>query len=286
MPRYPYFDDEWYEHSQPRPVADGIKAKTARGAFGASWWARRWIAVLESFGWGSRLQRGRSYARRGQVVSIDLQTGKVRAKVQGSRATPYKVQIEIRPLTDEQWERAIDGMAQQAIFAAKLLAGEMPQNIEEAFEAAGVPLFPQSTRDITTDCSCPDWANPCKHIAAVYYLLGERFDEDPFLLFQLRGRTREQIVEALRSRRAAAVDLPGAEATPSEPVPALADQLDSFYGTGPDVHNIAVQIAAPDVEASILRRLGTAPAGTDPDLRAIYRAMAAHALDKVFGAEE
>ncbi len=81
MPRYPYFDDEWYERSQPQPVRDGIKAKTARGAFGASWWARRWIAVLESFGWGSRLQRGRSYARRGQVVSIDLQTGKVRAKV-------------------------------------------------------------------------------------------------------------------------------------------------------------------------------------------------------------
>ncbi len=286
MPRYPYFDDEWYEHSQPRPVADGIKAKSARGAFGASWWARRWIAVLETFGWSSRLQRGRSYARRGQVVSIDIQTGKVQANVQGSRATPYKVRIEIRPLTDAQWERAIVGMAHQAIFAAKLLAGEMPQNIEEAFEAAGVPLFPQSTRDIATDCSCPDWANPCKHIAAVYYLLGERFDEDPFLLFQLRGRTREQIVEALRSRRAAAVDLPGAEVTPSEPVPALADQLDTFYGTGPEVHNIAVQIAAPDVEASILRRLGTAPAGVDPDLRAIYRAMTAHALDKVFGTEE
>jgi hypothetical protein len=57
MPRYPYVDDEWYEHSQPRPVADGIKAKTARGAFGASWWAKCWLAVLESFGWGSRLQR-------------------------------------------------------------------------------------------------------------------------------------------------------------------------------------------------------------------------------------
>ncbi len=284
MPRY--WDDEWYEPSRPRPAKDGIKAKNVRGAFGTSWWAKRWIAVLETFGWGSRLTRGRSYARQGQVLNIDLQVGRVNAKVQGSRATPYKVKIEIPPLGDAQWERAVDSMAEQAIFAAKLLAGEMPQNIEDAFTAAGVPLFPRSTRDIITACSCPDPANPCKHIAAVYYLLGERFDEDSFLIFHLRGRTREQIVDALRARRASATgDAPDQPAAPVEPVPGLADLLGTFYQAGPELETVSVQVAAPEVETGILRRLGAAPADTDADLRAVYRAMTPYVLDKVFGEE-
>jgi uncharacterized Zn finger protein len=194
------------------------------------------------------------------------------------------VKIEIPPLTGEQWERAIDGMAQQAIFGAKLLAGEIPQNIEEAFLAAGMSLLPQRAQEITTQCSCPDYANPCKHIAAVYYLLGERFDEDPFLIFHLRGRTREQIVDALRARRAAATgDGPEREALPVEPVPQLADLLSTFYQAGAEMQNIAIHIAAPEIEAAILRRLGDPPAGTYPDLRATYQAMSAHVLDKVLG---
>ena len=281
-----YWDDEWYEPSRPRRVKDGIKAKNVRGAFGTSWWAKRWIAVLESFGWGSRLTRGRSYARQGQVLNIDLQVGRVNARVQGSRATPYKVKIEIPPLNDAQWERAIDGMAEQAIFAAKLLASEMPQNIEDAFTAAGVPLFPQSAWDVATDCSCPDPANPCKHIAAVYYLLGERFDEDPFLIFHLRGRTREQIVDALRARRASVMeDTPQELAAPVEAVPGLADLLGTFYEAGPELETVVPQIAAPEVQAGLLRRLGAAPAGADADLRAVYQAMTVHVLNKVFGEE-
>ena len=283
MPRH--WDGDWYEPSRPRP-ADGIKAKNVRGAFGASWWAKRWIAVLETFGWGSRLTRGRSYARKGQVLNIDLQVGRVNARVQGSRATPYKVRLEIPPLGDAQWERAVDSMAEQAIFAAKLLAGEMPQNIEDAFTAAGVPLFPQSAQDIATDCSCPDYANPCKHIAAVYYLLGERFDDDPFLLFHLRGRTREQIVDALRARRASVIsETREVYAAPVEAVPGLADLLGTFYAAGPELDTMSVRIAAPEMEASILRRLGAAPADTEPDLRAVYKAMTTHVLNRAFGEE-
>ncbi len=284
MPRH--WDDGWYEPSRPRPVKDGIKAKNVRGTFGSSWWAKRWIAVLETFGWGSRLTRGRSYARQGQVLNIDLQVGRVTARVQGSRATPYKVKLDMPPLHDTHWERAIDGMAEQAIFAAKLLASEMPQNIEDAFMAAGVPLFPQSAQDIATDCSCPDYANPCKHIAAVYYLLGERFDEDPFLLFHLRGRTRAQIVDALRARRASATaDTAKALAAPVEAVPGLADVLETFYLAGPELASVSPQIAAPEVEAGILRSLGAAPADVDTDLRGVYQAMTPHVLTKVFGEE-
>ncbi len=220
------------------------------------------------------------------MLNIDLEVGRVNAKVQGSQRTPYRVKIAIPPLADAQWERAIDAMAQQAIFAAKLLAGEMPQNIEEAFAEASVALFPESARDIATDCSCPDFANPCKHIAAVYYLLGEHFDEDPFLIFHLRGRTREQIVDALRARRAAAaVDTPESPALPAETVPPLADLLGSFYTAGPDLQTISVQIAAPEVQAGLLRRLGPAPAGADTDLRAVYRAMTQHVLTRLYGEE-
>ncbi len=278
-----YWEGEWYEPSRPREVADGIKAKSQRGGFASSWWAKRWIEVLEGFGWGNRLQRGRSYARKGQVASLAIGTGQVKAKVQGSRATPYSVTLKIKPLTDTQWDRVIDAMSERAIFAAKLLAEEMPQNIEEAFHAADVVLLPQSSGDITADCSCPDFANPCKHIAAVYYLLGERFDDDPFLIFQLRGRSREQVLEALRSRRAALSESAGPEPDfAAEPAPALSDLLEHYYQAGPELQRIQISIAAPNIEASVLKRLGPAPADSDTALRRVYHETGRQILARLF----
>jgi uncharacterized Zn finger protein len=279
----------WYESTQPREVKDGIKAKSQRGTFGTSWWAQRWIKVLEQFGWGSRLQRGRSYARKGQVASIDIAAGKVQAQVQGSRSTPYKVSLQIAELSAAQWQQAIDAMAAQAIFAAKLLAGEMPQDIEQAFAAADIALLPQSSRDIKATCSCPDAANPCKHIAAVYYLLGERFDEDPFLIFQLRGRSREQVLTDLQARRSAGSAPVDAEdttlAVPVAPVPALNDLLDRYYVAGEALDQVQVQIAAPQVEAAVLKRFGPAPLDTGKQLRKVYRAISERTLERVYGEE-
>ncbi|WP_324718068.1 SWIM zinc finger family protein [Carboxydochorda subterranea] len=194
----------WPERTQPIPVEGGIRARSRKGAIGETWWSRRWVAVLESFGYGNRLARGRVYARRGQVLAIDVHPGQAKARVQGFRVTPYRVEIRLPVLTDPQWEAATRQMASRAVFAAQLLAGEMPEDIEEAFETAGLSLFPKSSRELVTSCSCPDWANPCKHVAAVYYLLAEEFDRDPFLLFTLRGRTKEQLLEALRALRAGA----------------------------------------------------------------------------------
>ena len=153
--------------------------------------------MLESFDIGARLGRGRSYARKGQVLSIDIATGLVRAKVQGSSPKPYQVTIKVKPLPESDWKKLAVALAKQAIFAAKLLAGEMPQEIEQAFAAIGLSLFPEKLRDLETSCSCPDWSNPCKHVAAVYYLLGEEFDRDPFLIFRLRGMSREAFLESL-----------------------------------------------------------------------------------------
>jgi uncharacterized Zn finger protein len=277
----------FYPPSTPIRTDKGIRARSQRGAFGESWWAKRWITALDRFGWGSRLQRGKTYARQGQVLQIDFAGMKIKAKVQGSRPKPYDVTIEIQPIGAPQWEQAIDALAGQAIFAAKLLAGEMPHDIESAFDATGVPLFPLGPQDISASCSCPDYANPCKHIAAVYFLLGERFDEDPFLIFQARGRTREQIVEALRARRASASA--GAEptqASPVEPVAPLSELLPSFYQAGAGLDTIQAQLAAPEVEAALLRRMGSAPAEIDADLRSIYRAISAQALERVLGEED
>ena len=272
---------EWREH-KPRLPADGIRAKSQRGEFGESWWAKRWIGVLEGFGYGSRLTRGRTYARGGAVLSIEFSKGKVSARVQGSRPTPYQVTIAVPALNDAQWQRAIDAMAAQAIFSAKLLAGEMPQEIEQAFAQAKVPLFPQSAHDITTTCSCPDVANPCKHIAAVYYLLGERFDEDPFLLFELRGRKKDQIIAALRVQRADTVA--AAPDRPPEPerAPPLGELLATFDAPGAELAQIAPHIAAPPMASPMLRRYGPSPADTSNELHDIYRALTRAGLDRLF----
>ncbi|MBD2328136.1 metal-binding protein [Alkalinema sp. FACHB-956] len=165
------------------------------------WWAQRWIDVLESFGFRQRLARARTYVREGHVLNLDFQGSNVTAQVRGTAPDPYQVKLKLDPFTDEQWEFVIDSMADRAIFSAKLLAGEMPQNIEEVFISNGLSLFPFSKFDIHSHCNCPDPVNPCKHIGAVYYLLGDRFSEDPFVLFQLRGRTKDSILEALRQRR-------------------------------------------------------------------------------------
>jgi uncharacterized Zn finger protein len=220
------FDDRFWPESRPRKVKGGIKARSQRGGFGTQWWAKRWIAVLESLNLGARLQRGRRYARAGQVLEIVIGPALVTARVQGSRARPYQVTIRVAKLARPTWQKIAEYVAREARFAAKLLGGEMPQDIEEAFDAVGASLFPTTLRELHTDCSCPDWANPCKHIAATYYLIGEEFDRDPFLLFALRGATKAEMLADLQD---AGPPLPS---QPSAPSP-LPTQLDAFWGGTP-----------------------------------------------------
>ncbi|AUT02223.1 hypothetical protein CLI64_18540 [Nostoc sp. CENA543] len=165
------------------------------------WWSQRWLELLDSYRFKKRLERARNYARQGNVLSIEFKGAKVLAKVQGSEVEPYKVSLSLDSFSDEEWGYIIETMSKKAVFAAKLLAGEMPQNIEEVFTANGLSLFPFTLGDVHSKCSCPDKANPCKHIGAIYYQLGDRFSEDPFVLFQLRGRTKEQIISDLRHLR-------------------------------------------------------------------------------------
>lgn len=246
----------YFPRSQPRQAKGGIKAQTTRGGFGKSWWASRWIAVLESFNIGARLGRGRSYARGGQVLSIDIEEARVTAKVQGSRPKPYDVTIEVKTLKKSDWRKVSDSLSKQAIFVARLLAGEMPENIEDAFKQAGVSLFPGTSKDLRTECSCPDWSNSCKHIAAVYYLLGEEFDRDPFLIFKLRGMDRSKLVGLLHE--GAPADSAGPQTPSVEPQP-LAVEPARFWGEDA-MHDAPVGDACiPSVAAALPKRLGSFP---------------------------
>lgn len=196
------FGDRWYPPSRPREVKDGLKARTARGAIGATWWSRRFLTVLESFAMGSRLTRGRNYARRGQVISLEVGPGEVRSRVQGSRVRPYDVRIGLPAFSQLVWAKAEIALSEQALPAALLLAGQVPPELEDLFGAAGAPLFPQTVRELDQHCSCPDGSVPCKHLAATFYLLAEAFDDDPFLILRWRGRDRDALLGRLRELRA------------------------------------------------------------------------------------
>jgi uncharacterized Zn finger protein len=263
----------WYQYESSGPIAvdGGIKAKSKRGAIGEQWWSRRFIAVLESYGMSSRLQRGRSYARKGQVLEFTLATGKVTARVQGSRRTPYRVSLAVKPLTAAQWQSVESLLASQALFRARLLAGEMPAEIESVFDSCGTPLFPSSARDLAMDCNCPDWEVPCKHLAAVCYVLAESFDDDPFAMLALRGKDRMSLLAALRQHGPAAA--PRAESAPraAGATPALAlladvtgvpleESLADFWSPGLSQARLRVLPPSPVAPPDLLLRLAKPPA--------------------------
>jgi uncharacterized Zn finger protein len=256
----------WWRYYTPKPareVKGGIKAQSRRGAFVTNWWGRRWISGLESFEIGERLSRGRTYARKGQVMDIEIEPGVVRARVQGSRSRPYEVEIQFQPLSRTQWRQVAKALGGRFITLAKLLAGEMPEETEEVFLSAGLSLFPHQLRDLKTGCSCPDWSNPCKHTAAVFYLLAEEFDHDPFLLFKLRGLSRQELFELLGY----GLGLPAAPVLPEPDQIGVAESLleepslepSSFWGDEDLPSDLFGEVKLPEIAAALPKRLGNFP---------------------------
>ncbi len=245
----------------PLPTQTGIQTRSQRGEFAKNWWARRWLETLERLMQGVRLSRGQYYARIGQIVSLEEIKGGVLARVQGSRPKPYRVTIQLAPFNIKQWEKVFDLLSEKAIYMAKLLVGEMPQDIESVFNQAGVSLFPEHAADLQMKCTCPDKITPCKHVAATHYILGDRFDEDPFLIFRMRGRSQEQILEALRQRRGAEADMdidyreyPARNTTPEKP--RFPETLEHFWDIQDDINQVNVQVRMPNIPQPLLKRLG------------------------------
>jgi len=178
--------------------------------FGTTWWGRLWITALEQLGddFENRLPRGKKYAEEGAVSHFTVNPGEIQAKVHGRKT--YNVTLGLPALTGAQWEKALQRIHQESRFVASLLAGEMPQGLDETFRESGASLYPRVPKELQTHCDCPDWANPCKHVAAVCYIMAEALDRDPWLLFDLRGRTREEVLAALQAMM---------EVPPVEPAP-------------------------------------------------------------------
>lgn len=192
------WDDQWRRYPESRPLAaDGIATSKQRGAMASTWWSRRFVDVLTSYGLGARMQRGRRYARSGQVLSLEVSHGLVTAQVQGSRRTPYLVSVRAPVANEAAWDRLDATLRAKVGFVARLLAGEVPPELEQACDEAGITLFPDRWSALTTACNCPDWENPCKHLAAVLYVFADQLDADPWLLFTWRGRTRDQMLAHL-----------------------------------------------------------------------------------------
>lgn len=180
-------------------------APVKRRTFGNTWWGEAWIKALEGRAVHdpNRLPRGRTYARQARADDLAIEPGWVRAWVQGSRPEPYEVVLKVRPFRDDEWDSVFDAIASKAAHAAALLDGELDPGVLADAEAVEVDLLPRSG-ELRTACNCPDWAEPCKHAAAVCYLVADALDRDPFVLLLLRGLDRTAVIEAIRSRRAGA----------------------------------------------------------------------------------
>lgn len=259
---YPYNRNRYgyFPKSTPRQAKGGVKAQSKRGAFAASWWGKRWIEIVEKSNIGARLGRGKNYARKGQVLGIEIEKGAVKAKVQGSRRTPYSIKMEVKVLTKTEWDQVIETLSHQPIFMAKLLAGEMPDDIEYVFHDLALSLFPSLDIDIKTDCNCPDWSNPCKHIAAVFYLLGEEFDRDPFLIFRMRGITRDELLSQISKF---------SQGETVNPKPAMEEEIiaqellpadETAFWKGKAIPaDIFGELICPPIDAALPKRLGKIP---------------------------
>lgn len=241
-----YFFDNYV--STPKSVKGGIKAKNQSGRFVKKWWGKRWIEVLESFHIGARLSRGRSYARQGQVTDLEISKGLVNAKVQGSYSSAYKVEIKLNAYSNEQWKGISETIAEHHSIVLKLISNEMPEEIEEIFNSVNFNLFPKKMNDLRTTCSCPDYSNPCKHIAAVFYLMAEAFDEDPFLLFKLRGIERNEFIGLFED-----------SFNECETKSNVIDEIDTDLFWSTNIKSEVILKNAQNIDTALIKRLGNIP---------------------------
>lgn len=247
------------------------KQVTNTNGLSMGWWASRWqAAVARTMGTVS-LSEGRALGRFGQVRGLSIEVGLLRGQVGSPDGGACRVRVSLRTLSDAEWERCLDALASQAAFAAQLLNAELPRGVEGVMRSLGVPLFPEGWGDMEAECSCGHMRS-CRHIAAVLLAAGERLAEDPFLLFELRGRTRDDLVEALRERRQAAAQRQQAAVAHADADAALAASqealaaIETFWRMGAELRALPLRVESPEVIMETLKMLGEPTFAEDEDL--------------------
>lgn len=268
----------------PRATQKGQRTlRKSQEPLASQWWSQRFTAVLESYGLGPRMERGRRYARSGKVTDLVVKAGRLEARVQGSRATPYRVSVRSEAASKAQWRSLEMLFASRLGWAAQLLAGEVPANLEAAFAEAGVALFPHRWTDLKVRCGCPDVAEPCKHIAAVLYVFAQQLDGDPWLLLAWHGRDRQTLLQALQ-QGPAGDGASGGKAGGDEALNSELESLPPWWPAGlrsrPDPRLQPPDPLPPDPPERALQRLGPLELpGAPPDwqerLAELYRQMVA-----------
>lgn len=247
-----------FEPRIPLTVRGGIRAQSRRGGFARHWWGRHWLELLESFHLGARLGRGRGYAYAGQVIALSISAGRVTAQVQGGADRAYDGILACDPLDDAAHAHLVSSFRKRPLLLSRLLVRDLPHEVETLFAEAGTSLFPPDRYALKTHCTCRDWANPCKHLAAVFFLLIEAFDQDPLLLLSFRGIELDELLDSPTSDLGAKKQKSPVENTSS--TEKSLNETD-FWG-----HN--VQLEEPDFgpspietapDAPLTRRLGSLP---------------------------
>ncbi|MEL6330148.1 MAG: hypothetical protein AAFR38_10840 [Planctomycetota bacterium] len=251
----------------PRRVRGGVKLQLKEDET-AGWITQRFMRIVESAASGESLREGLEYARGGQTRKLEFVDGQAEASVQGRRPRAYVTRLALKPFTPEEREKVVEAMGRQAKYAAKLLARELPQNIEDAFGPLGLRLFPAEPSDFILTCSCKEENKPwCKHVVCVAALVAEKLQSDPLMLFDLRGLAGAELIERLREQRALAGQGPGESpvhqalvpgVTDAQPAPIDAD-LESFWSAGPELEDMVLPLERPEVASPLLRRLGPSP---------------------------
>jgi uncharacterized Zn finger protein len=261
-----------------------------RSASGESWWARQWLSMLDTVGPESRgiLNRGRAAARTGDVRRAEVKPGLLSGTVSSSFGLAYGVRIGVPVLGDRTWARVIAALTSKAAYAARLLAGELPTEIEDLFAKEGASLFPRGLWELETTCGCLAAGALCKHAAALHYFFGANLHTQPFVLLALRGRTQQQIVAAIRTQWSASaasetvlIEADGAE---DEADPAFAPlRVERFFEPGAALDELAAIGTPPQSTAALLQRLGPPPFATEREdmltpLGRAYAAVTRHAV--------
>ncbi len=269
-PQYASFRSSRKSLTNPRRVRGGVKLKLKPDEQPSSWITQRLLRVAEEGAEGQINREGLEYARAGQTKRLTIEGTLCEGIIQGRSDKPYKTELALKQFSVHDQEQIIHAMADQMRYAAKLLAGELPSNIEDVFAPLDLRLFPTEPSDLSPTCSCPDWKEDqpwCKHAVCLTALLAERLGSEPMLVFDLHGMPGQELIDGLRQKRAIGIQGPGPtpvlvphiQGVTDHQSPPLEDQIDNFWTVGDELAELDTPIAPPPVDCVLLRRLGPSP---------------------------